>query len=308
MSTEEKLPCDSSLQIRRQNSTGTSSQLASLRISENFLTDSTDARSEEQIQVQIEDKLINQQASVSTDKSAPIFTLRDLLPFVRNGVGSVVQDDFSRCFQSRLDEPWNWNPYLFVLWSAGVFFRYCILFPIRLISLLVGFGLFLAVFFTLPYIVPDKSRRERWERYLIRSLCALFCFSWTAVLRYHGTVPARQPGRIFVANHTSIIDMIVLSSQTTFSVVGQFQPGWVGFCQKRVLASLGCVWFSRAEAGDRQAAARKFVFTDRLSSHLLVSESMTTFIMRTRIDSSFSQKALVSTTTIVYSSSKEFLI
>ena len=33
--------------------------------------------------------------------------------------------------QSLLDEPWNWNPYLFVLWCIGVFVRNFILFPIR---------------------------------------------------------------------------------------------------------------------------------------------------------------------------------
>jgi hypothetical protein len=33
--------------------------------------------------------------------------------------------------QSAMDEPWNWNPYLFILWCLGVVVRNFILFPLR---------------------------------------------------------------------------------------------------------------------------------------------------------------------------------
>lgn len=63
---------------------------------------------------------------------------------------------------------------------------------------------------------------------IIRFLCSVFVFSWTGVIKYHGTIPAKRANQIYVANHTSMIDMIVLSQMYTFSIVGQKHPGWVG--------------------------------------------------------------------------------
>jgi hypothetical protein len=43
----------------------------------------------------------------------------------------VDKDQFTKCFQSTKVEQWNWNAYLFPAWCLGVFFRYCVLFPLR---------------------------------------------------------------------------------------------------------------------------------------------------------------------------------
>ena len=39
--------------------------------------------------------------------------------------------------------------------------------------------------------------------------------------------------QVFVANHTSMIDFIILEQMTAFAVIMQKHPGWVGkfFCQ-----------------------------------------------------------------------------
>lgn len=36
--------------------------------------------------------------------------------------------------------------------------------------------------------------------------------------------------QVFVANHTSMIDFIVLEQMTAFAVIMQKHPGWVGEC------------------------------------------------------------------------------
>lgn len=54
----------------------------------------------------------------------------------------MVDDSFLRCFKSAVDEPWNWNFYLFPVWCLGVVVRNLILFPIRCITLALGFLLF----------------------------------------------------------------------------------------------------------------------------------------------------------------------
>jgi glycerol-3-phosphate O-acyltransferase 3/4 len=83
----------------------------------------------------------------------------------------------------------------------------------------------------------------------------VFVLSWTGVIRYHGVIPAHKKNQIYVANHSSMIDMIILSQVHTFAVVGQKHPGWVGLLQDRVLQCLGCVWFDRAAAKVRSAMA-----------------------------------------------------
>ena len=87
-----------------------------------------------------------------------------------------------------------------------------------------------------------------------------------------------------------MIDFIILEQMTAFAVIMQKHPGWVGkslhlldfepysfvflaiylskvtlmldfsaigFIQKTIVESLGCIWFNRTEAKDREIVARK---------------------------------------------------
>jgi 1-acyl-sn-glycerol-3-phosphate acyltransferase len=63
--------------------------------------------------------------------------------------------------------------------------------------------------------------------------------------------------QVFVANHTSMIDFIILEQMTAFAVIMQKHPGWVGLLQTTVLESLGCIWFNRTESKDRLVVAKK---------------------------------------------------
>lgn len=132
----------------------------------------------------------------------------------------------------------------------GVVFRYCILFPIRLTLLLSTLFSFFAVFFTVKALMPSGPMKLRLEQRLIRFQCGMFVASWTGVIKFHGPRPVPGPGRIWVANHTSMIDYIILSSYSAFAVIMQLHPGWVGFLQTKVLDSLGCLWFNRTEVRD----------------------------------------------------------
>lgn len=75
----------------------------------------------------------------------------------------------------------------------------------------------------------------------------MFVVSWTGVIKFHGPKPTAAPNRVWVANHTSMIDYIILSSYFPFAVIMQLHPGWVGWLQRRVLSCLGCLWFKRTE-------------------------------------------------------------
>eukprot|EP01136_Pigoraptor_vietnamica_P006670 Opistho-1_new@39864 len=179
----------------------------------------------------------------------------DLAPFARNAIESIVQDSFTRCFESRPSHPWNWNFYLMPLYVIGVFVRYCILFPLRLVCVLLGFLLFaLMMVSTIPM---SPTARDRWQKRAIRMLAVCFIMSWTGVIKYHGVCPPRRPNQVFVANHSSLIDVVVLMGERPYSLVGQKHGGVIGFFQDYVLASMNCLWFDRMEANDRVAVARR---------------------------------------------------
>jgi len=54
-----------------------------------------------------------------------------------------------------------------------------------------------------------------------------------------------------------MIDFIILEQMTAFAVIMQKHPGWVGFIQKTILESVGCIWFNRNDLRDREVTARK---------------------------------------------------
>ncbi|KAM5550916.1 hypothetical protein ABKV19_027320 [Rosa sericea] len=88
-------------------------------------------------------------------------------------------------------------------------------------------------------------------------MCSFFVASWTGVVKYHGPKPSMRPKQVFVANHTSMIDFIILEQMTAFAVIMQKHPGWVGLLQKTILESVGCIWFNRSESKDREIVVKK---------------------------------------------------
>ena len=166
-------------------------------------------------------------------------------------------------------DPWNWNLYLFPLWAGGVVLRHAILFPIRLALLLGGFFIFAVAFFVITPLATARNpaRAATWQRALIRFMCQIFVASWTAVVRYHGPKPAPRPGHVWVANHTSMIDYMILCAYTPFAAIMQLHPGWVGFLQTRALGCLGCLWFNRTEVRDRALVA------GRMRAHVAAADA-----------------------------------
>ena len=69
---------------------------------------------------------------------------------------------------------------------------------------------------------------------LIRFLASVFVLSWSGVIKIHGTRPHRHANQVFVANHSSVIDVVVLSQYMSFAVVGQKHPGMMGTRHSRI--------------------------------------------------------------------------
>ncbi|KAG6589042.1 Glycerol-3-phosphate acyltransferase 9, partial [Cucurbita argyrosperma subsp. sororia] len=179
--------------------------------------------------------------------------LRDLLdisPTLTEAAGAIVDDSFTRCFKSNPPEPWNWNIYLFPLWCCGV--------VVRVLILTIGWIIFLSTFIPVNLLLKGHDKlRTKLERSLVELICSFFVASWTGVVKYHGPRPSMRPKQVFVANHTSMIDFIILEQMTAFAVIMQKHPGWVGLLQSTILESIGCIWFNRTELKDREVVAKK---------------------------------------------------
>ncbi|KAF3950537.1 hypothetical protein CMV_023727 [Castanea mollissima] len=197
--------------------------------------------------------------------------LRDLLdisPTLTEASGAIIDDSFTRCFKSNPPEPWNWNVYLFPLWCLGVVIRYLFLFPARVLILTFGWIIFLSSYIPVHFLLKGHDKlRKKFERYLVELICSFFVASWTGVVKYHGPRPSRRPKQVFVANHTSMIDFIVLEQMTAFAVIMQKHPGWVGLLQSTILESVGCIWFNRTEVKDRE------ILTKKLRDHVQGAEN-----------------------------------
>lgn len=196
--------------------------------------------------------------------------LQDLLnisPVLTDAAAAVVDDSFLRCFQGARPDPWNWNIYLFPLWLLGCAIRWVILFPLRLTLLILGFILFFFAFFGTRACLKAGPQRARIERALVQAQCWIFVASWTGVIRYHGPRPGPRANSVWVCNHTSMIDYIILTAYSPFAVIMQLHPGWVGFLQTQVLGCLGCLWFNRNEVKDRQ------LVTHRMQNHVASADS-----------------------------------
>ncbi|KAM9980860.1 hypothetical protein ACTFIY_003184 [Dictyostelium cf. discoideum] len=203
----------------------------------------------------IEEKLLKQlNKQVNPSKK---FNLYDVAPFITDGAEVLVDDEFSKCFNSPEIHAWNWNIYLYPGWLFGCFIRYCILFPLRLTCLIVGCFLFAIAFFLSTTFVKNEKRKKNYQRKCIHFLAMVFIMSWSGVIRYHGVKPLRKKNQIFVANHTTVMDVVVLQSQFCHASVGQKHKGLIGFIQDYILNCIGCLWFDRAESKDRLLVAQQ---------------------------------------------------
>jgi len=194
------------------------------------------------------------------------FKLGDILDNINSGMQVIVDDDFSLCFKRPERRSWNWNPYLLVFWCIGVVLRYCILFPLRLLTMI------LAILLTLAQrqlwqklFANDPKKCERWELWSIQTCIQIILASWGAVIEFKGVIAARKSNQIYVANHSTMLDWLLLMYYAPFCAVGQLHTSrpMVKWFQTEFLRSMQCIWFNRSEQKDRILAM------NRIKEHIL---------------------------------------
>ncbi|KAI8900121.1 hypothetical protein BC833DRAFT_537188 [Globomyces pollinis-pini] len=208
-----------------------------------------------QVMPNFEKKLLNPRGSA----------LKDGLAFMAYAAQAIAQDEFSKCF---VQKPRNnlmktllqVGPISFM----GMCYRYGVLFPIRYKNvvdlyfdrLAILLGATSAFFTLLPVVLYLKN--EKWRRLLFRFYCKAFLRSWGSRIKRHGSKPIVKEPHIFVANHTSFIDYLILSADAyPHATVAQRHGGLIGYFQKHILSSNGSLIFERSQKNDRTVLARK---------------------------------------------------
>ncbi|XP_066581592.1 glycerol-3-phosphate acyltransferase 3 isoform X1 [Prorops nasuta] len=151
------------------------------------------------------------------------------LDYIRAGVEAIIEDEVTSRFEAEELKNWNlltrtnrqyefisWR--LTVIWMCGFVMRYCFLLPLRIFICFIGvIYLVLATFIigSLP-----NGRLKRWA-YNQASLITfrIMSRSISSVITIHNPQYKPKNGGVCVSNHTSTIDISILSTQTTFSLV-----------------------------------------------------------------------------------------
>ncbi|KAI8802446.1 hypothetical protein BJ742DRAFT_833103 [Cladochytrium replicatum] len=194
-----------------------------------------------------EDKLLE-----GTRRLNSSFVLEDGLAFIQYGAQAIAQDEFSKCFQQKPRRSFSLKALQFPAYCAGFLFRYFVLFPYRLLFLIFASELF---FLLLPLVLATND--IEYMRSLFNWYCKCFMRSFGSQIRFHGAKPKLNVPHLFVANHTSFVDYLVLSSHIyPHATVAQRTGGVMGYFLDRVLKLNGTLAFNRNEKNDRSRVSK----------------------------------------------------
>lgn len=200
------------------------------------------------------------------------FELSDVFYFSKKGLEAIVEDEVTQRFSSEELVSWNLltrtnvnfqyiSLRLTMVWVLGVIVRYCILLPLRVTLAFIGISL-LVIGTTLVGQLPDSSLKN-WLSELVHLTCCRICVrSLSGTIHYHNKQYRPQKGGICVANHTSPIDVLILTTDGCYAMVGQVHGGLMGIIQRAMVKACPHVWFERSEMKDRH------LVTKRLKEHI----------------------------------------
>jgi glycerol-3-phosphate O-acyltransferase 3/4 len=138
----------------------------------------------------------------------------------------------------------------------GLVLRYLILFPFRLILFILAcFYTFVSAF--LIGLINDGPFKRWLNWYASLFLHRILSRVFSAIITFHNREHKAKSGSICVANHTSPIDVIILSTDNCYAMIGQEHGGFTGMMQKAFSRSGRHIWFDRSEAKDRSLVAKR---------------------------------------------------
>ncbi|XP_060553431.1 glycerol-3-phosphate acyltransferase 3-like [Ruditapes philippinarum] len=194
------------------------------------------------------------------------FHVSDIMYFVKCGVEAIIQDDVTHRFTAEDLKSWNFltrtdkgyqfiSMRLTILWWIGCLVRYGILLPFRFTLCTAGLLWLISSTFLIGYI-PDGKQKRFLNR--ISSLMAhrILCRAMSAVVTFN-YLEHRPRSGICVANHTSPLDVVILSSDNCYAMVGQSHSGFLGIMQRALSRATSHIWFERSEIKDRLVVSKR---------------------------------------------------
>ncbi|XP_057670753.1 glycerol-3-phosphate acyltransferase 3 isoform X1 [Diorhabda carinulata] len=195
------------------------------------------------------------------------FDLSNVFEYVKAGVEAIIEDQVTSRFEA--EELKNWNllirtnrGYEFIswkltfLWLGGFFIRYFFLFPLRLI--ICCFGIAILIISTFSMSILRGGSLKRWLNEKFYKMCfRILSQSVTAIITVHNKQWRPARGSVCVANHTSPIDIMILSTDNCYALIGQRHGGFLGIFQRALARASPHIWFERSETRDRSAVANR---------------------------------------------------
>uniref|UniRef100_A0A0N5C687 PlsC domain-containing protein n=1 Tax=Strongyloides papillosus TaxID=174720 RepID=A0A0N5C687_STREA len=187
--------------------------------------------------------------------------ISDSLEFITAGFECIIDDEVTSRFKAETLVSWNLlsrtksnyvhiNWKISLLWVLGWITRYTILLHIRLSIFFVGLSLLIMTTALIGFI-PNGAFKRWLNRRAMLMCMRIFSRSFSSIIRFHDSQNKAKGGGICVANHTSPIDVMILSCDNCYAMIGQSQGGFLGFLQRTLSRSTHHIWFERSEAKDR---------------------------------------------------------
>ncbi|XP_055917843.1 glycerol-3-phosphate acyltransferase 3 isoform X2 [Eupeodes corollae] len=195
------------------------------------------------------------------------FQLEKCLTYVKAGVEAIIEDQVTSRFEAEELKNWNlltrtnrryefisWK--LTIIWMIGFFVRYVVLMPLRVIVCFIGV-LIAIVSNCFAALIPFYFIRQPVASLCYKLTFRIFARSLSTVITVHNEQYKPKKAGFCVANHTSPIDIAVLSTDCTFSLIGQRHGGFLGLLQRALARASPHIWFERAEVKDRHTVAER---------------------------------------------------
>ncbi|XP_063836930.1 glycerol-3-phosphate acyltransferase 3 isoform X1 [Ostrinia nubilalis] len=157
------------------------------------------------------------------------FHLSHCLDLVKAGMESIIEDQVTSVFEAEELRSWNlltrtnrqyefltWR--LTIIWAMGFIVRYFFLLPLRILIFIFGLLTMLSTT-TLVNFLPEGRIRNFFGRISYKMYMRILIRSLSFVATYHDMQNRPKANGFCVANHTSVIDVAMLSVNTCFSLV-----------------------------------------------------------------------------------------
>ncbi|OQV11834.1 Glycerol-3-phosphate acyltransferase 3 [Hypsibius exemplaris] len=206
------------------------------------------------------------------------FTLSDAYDYCKWGMEAITEDQVTKSFEAEEINSWNLltrtnmnyhyiSVRLTIVWCLGFLFRYFILMPFRLLITVIGV-LWLTTCMAFTGYLPNGPLKRRVNQYVNLMCFRIVSRGFSAIIRFHDPQNKAKEGGICVANHTTPIDVIILSVDNCYNLIGQRHHGFLGFLQRALSRAANHIWFERSETKDRMAVSQ------RLKDHVTVPHNL----------------------------------